>query len=133
MQNGLNTGRVVQRKCLRTQKWHLGAGPPSYEEKHFPVASKQGQLRLVASNDGREGSVLIHQNAAIYATIMAAGDKLTHELASGRVAYVHVIRGDVTVNGTALRGGDALKITSENLVTLDQATDAEVLVFDLPY
>ena len=116
---------------IRIQPSETGI-PPSYEEKHFTPESKQGQLRLIASNDGREGSVLIHQNAAIYATIMAAGDSLKHELATGRTAYVHVIRGDVTVNGTALKGGDALKITAENLVTLDQATDAEVLVFDLP-
>lgn len=106
--------------------------PPSYEEKHFTPESKQGRLRLIASNDGREGSVLVHQDAAIYASLMAAGDSLKHELGKGRIAYVHVIRGGVTVNGTALKGGDALKITDENLVTLDQASDAEVLVFDLP-
>jgi redox-sensitive bicupin YhaK (pirin superfamily) len=106
--------------------------PPSYEEKHFATDSKIGQLRLIASNDGREGSVLVHQDAAIYATIMRSGDSLKHELAKGRTAYVHVIRGDVTVNGTALKSGDALKITDESLVTLEQAADAEVLVFDLP-
>ena len=106
--------------------------PPSYEEKHFTPESKLGQLRLIASNDGREGSVLVHQDAAIYATIMNTGDSLKHALAPGRVAYVHVIRGDVTVNGTALQGGDALKITNESLVTLEQATASEILVFDLP-
>ncbi|MES2346076.1 MAG: quercetin 2,3-dioxygenase, partial [Pseudomonadota bacterium] len=88
--------------------------------------------RLVASGDGREGSVLIHQDAAIYATIMTAGDSLKHELAAGRNAYVHVIRGEVSVNGVALQGGDALKITAETLVTLQDAKAAEVLVFDLP-
>ncbi|MQA19467.1 pirin family protein [Rugamonas rivuli] len=106
--------------------------PPSYEEKHFTPESKQGQLRLIASSDGREGSVLIHQDAAIYATIMAAGDSLQHTLAGGRKAYVHVIRGEVTVNGTALKGGDALKISGETLVSLQDAKDAEVLLFDLP-
>ncbi|MET0321771.1 MAG: pirin family protein [Duganella sp.] len=106
--------------------------PPSYEEKNFPVETKLGTLRLIASNDGREGSVLIHQDASIFATILRTGDAVKHELAAGRISYVHVIRGDVTVNGTALKGGDALKITAENLVTLDNATDAEVLVFDLP-
>jgi redox-sensitive bicupin YhaK (pirin superfamily) len=105
---------------------------PSYEEKHFTPESKLGQLRLIASSDGRDGSVLVHQDAAIYATIMTASDSLKHELAAGRIAYVHVIRGDVTVNGTALKGGDALKITGESLVTLDQAQAAEVLLFDLP-
>ncbi|GJI90158.1 pirin family protein [Duganella hordei] len=106
--------------------------PPSYEEKNFTPESKLGQLRLIASSDGREGSVLIHQDAAIYATIMTAGDSLKHELAAGRNAYVHVIRGEVSVNGVALQGGDALKITAETLVTLQDAKAAEVLVFDLP-
>ena len=106
--------------------------PPSYEEKNFTVESKLGNLRLIASNDGREGSVLIHQDASIFATILRSGDAVEHKLAAGRIAYVHVIRGDVTVNGTALKGGDALKLTAEELVTLGNATDAEVLVFDLP-
>ena len=106
--------------------------PPSYEEKNFTVESKLGNLRLIASKDGREGSVLIHQDASIFATILRSGDAVEHKLAAGRIAYVHVIRGDVTVNGTALKGGDALKLTAEELVTLGNATDAEVLVFDLP-
>lgn len=106
--------------------------PPSYEEKNFTVESKLGNLRLIASSDGREGSVLIHQDASIFATILRSGDAVEHKLAAGRIAYVHVIRGDVTVNGTALKGGDALKLTAEELVTLGNATDAEVLVFDLP-
>lgn len=107
--------------------------PPSYEEKHFTTESKQGKLRLIASNDGRDGSVLIHQDASLYATILGQGDAaLKHELAAGRIAYIHVIRGAITVNGVALKGGDALKVTEENLVTLENASDAEVLVFDLP-
>jgi redox-sensitive bicupin YhaK (pirin superfamily) len=106
---------------------------PSYEEKHFDAKSKQGQLRLIASGDGRDGSVLIHQDAAIYASILNGSDQLKHELAPGRTAYVHVIRGRLTVNGTALASGDALKVTNENIVTLEQAEAAEVLLFDLPY
>ena len=106
--------------------------PPSYEEKHFTPESKLGKLALIASNDGRNGSVLIHQDAEIYATIMTSGDRLQHELKAGRQSYVHVIRGEVTVNGTALQGGDAAKITDETLVTLDNAKAAEILVFDLP-
>ena len=106
---------------------------PSYEEKHFPPESKLGQLRLIASNDGRDGSVLIHQDAAIYATIMNAGDALEHALAPGRTAYVHVVRGSVNVNGTALQGGDALKISNEDKIMLAGAQAAEILVFDLPY
>lgn len=106
--------------------------PPSYEEKNFTPESKQGKLALIASSDGRNGSVLIHQNAEIYASIMAEGDRLTHELKPGRISYVHLIRGAVTVNGVHLKAGDALKITEEALVTLEQAEDAELLVFDLP-
>ncbi len=107
--------------------------PPSYEEKRFAPEAKQGQLRLIASNDGREGSVLIHQDAAIHAAIMGQGDQLEHALGSGRTGYVHVIRGTVTVNGIALGGGDALKISGEPAIKLGQADNAEVLVFDLPY
>ena len=106
---------------------------PSYEEKHFTPASKQGTLRLVASNDGRDGSVLIHQDAAIYAAILNGQDSAVHPLTPGRTGYVHVMRGQVTVNGTALGGGDALKISGETAIRLGQAEAAEVLVFDLPY
>ena len=106
---------------------------PSYEEKHFPPESKQGQLRLIASGDGRDGSVLIHQDASIYAAILNAGDQLEHLVKPGRNIYVHAIRGEVLVNGNMLKGGDALKLTDEAAVTLAKATAAEVLVFDLPF
>ena len=106
---------------------------PSYEEKHFAPETKQGKLRLVASSDGRQGSVLIHQNASIYASIMQEGDALEHALDEGRTAYVHLIRGSLVVNGTPLKAGDALKLTQEAKVTLANAEDAEVLLFDLPY
>jgi redox-sensitive bicupin YhaK (pirin superfamily) len=106
--------------------------PPSYEEKHFTPEHKQGKLALIASNDGRNGSVLIHQNATIYASIMDEGDHLKHTLDEDRLGYVHVIRGAVTVNGVHLKQGDALKISDETLVTLEQAEAAELLLFDLP-
>ncbi len=105
---------------------------PGYEEKHFAPDSKRGQLRLIASADGRDGSVLIHQDAALYAAIPTPGERLSHPLAPGRLAYVHLIRGQLTVNGQPLQGGDALKLSGETAVTLDQAQDAEVLLFDLP-
>ena len=105
---------------------------PSYEEKHFAPDTKRGRLRLVASEDGREGSVLIHQNASLYAGILDQGDQVEHRLAAGRLGYVHVIRGELRVNGTVLSGGDAAKLTDETLISIDQAKDAEVLVFDLP-
>jgi redox-sensitive bicupin YhaK (pirin superfamily) len=106
---------------------------PSYEEKHFDQESKIGRLRLIASLDGRDGSVSVHQDASVYAAILDDNDNVKHELASGRAAYVHVIRGRVTANGVALTSGDALKVSGESLVTLSQAEAAEVLLFDLPY
>lgn len=106
--------------------------PPSYEEKNFTPEHKKGKLALIASPDGRHGSVLIHQNATIYASIMDEGDSLKHELDEGRLGYVHLIRGAVTVNGVHLKAGDALKLSDEPLIKLDQAEDAELLVFDLP-
>jgi redox-sensitive bicupin YhaK (pirin superfamily) len=106
---------------------------PSYEEKHFDAESKKGRLRLIASSDGRVGSVLIHQDAAIYASILDGSDRVEHALAKGRTSYVHVIRGRVTVNGAALLTGDALKIANQQIVTLSGAEAAEVLLFDLPY
>ena len=105
---------------------------PSYEEKHFTPESKRGNLRLIASDDGREGSVLVHQDVAVFASIVDGDDRLSHELAPGRIAYLHVIRGELSVNGMALRGGDALKISDENEMLIDNARDAEFLLFDLP-
>jgi redox-sensitive bicupin YhaK (pirin superfamily) len=105
---------------------------PSYEEKHFDAASKQGRLRLIASPDGREDSVRIHQDAAIYATILHGADEVAHQLAPGRIAYVHVVRGKLTVNGIALSTGDALKLSEEDTVGLSEADTAEILLFDLP-
>jgi redox-sensitive bicupin YhaK (pirin superfamily) len=105
---------------------------PGYEEKHFTPESKRGRLRLVASSDGRDGSVVIHQDAAMYASILEQGERLEHRLAPGRIAYVHLIRGSLEVNGQALKDGDGLKINAEQLVTFEHPEQAEVLLFDLP-
>ena len=107
--------------------------PPSYEEKHFDQPSKTGQLRLIASPDRKDGSVLIHQDAYIYASILSAGDELEHSIANGRTAYVHVIRGQIDVCGNTLKTGDALKITETNLIDFRNASEVEFLFFDLPY
>jgi len=106
--------------------------PPSYEEKHFDRDEKLGRLRLIASGDGREGSVLIHQDASLYAAILNGEDKLEHALQPGRLGYVHVIRGQVEVNGVALKGGDAVKIGDEESIGFANADAAELLLFDLP-
>lgn len=105
---------------------------PGYEEKQFDDASKRGALRLIASPDGRDGSVAIHQEARVFATLLDANDVVEHGLAPGRRAYVHVVRGSVHANGERLEAGDALKVTGEERIALDRADDAEVLLFDLP-
>jgi quercetin 2,3-dioxygenase len=107
-------------------------GAPGYEEKHFDADSKKGRLRLIASEDGRDGSVSLRQDAAIYASILDGDDKVEYRLGEGRLAYVHAARGRVAVNGIALAAGDALKVSDETLVTLSGAEAAEVLLFDLP-
>lgn len=105
---------------------------PGYEEKRFEPAEKKGRLRLIASPDGAQGSVLIHQDARVYASILDGEPRLEHGLATGRIAYVHIATGSVTVNGQSLQAGDALKLTNENSVILENGSNAEVLVFDLP-
>lgn len=106
---------------------------PGYEEKHFDTASKAGGLCLIASADGRDGSVLIHQDAKIFASILNTDDHVKYELVPTRTAYVHLIRGQVEINGIQLSTGDALKISEESLIDFKNAADAELLLFDLPY
>lgn len=110
----------------------IGA-PAGYEEKHFDRASKLGRLRLIASNDGREGSVSIRQDASLYAGILDGTDEVSLPLAANRIGYLHVARGAINVNGIALKAGDAVRIDEEAAVVLKQAEDAEVLLFDLPH
>ena len=105
---------------------------PGYEEKQFGSAEKEGQLRLIASPDGREGSVTIHQDAHVYASMLDGKDAVTHRLAPGRRAYVHVARGAVKVNGTPLKGGDGVRVENESSIELKDARESEVLLFDLP-
>ena len=105
---------------------------PSYEEKHFPVDAKRGQLRLIASRDAREGSVRVHQDVTVHASIVDGDDCVQYTLAPGRIAYLHVMRGNLAANGIALKGGDALKLTEESALVIDDASDAEFLLFDLP-
>ena len=105
---------------------------PSYEQKHFPEHDKRGRLRLIASGDGADGSVRIHQDARVHAALLDGDDRATQALAPGRRAYVHVARGGVRLNGIELAAGDAAAITDESAIVLDRATAAEVLVFDLP-
>jgi len=105
---------------------------PGYEEKNFDAASKRGRLRLIASPDGREGSVTIHQDALVYAALLDGAETATQSLAPGRRLYVHVARGEVTANGQKLQAGDALKTTGEGAIRLESGRNSEVIVFDLP-
>jgi len=105
---------------------------PGYEQKHFDAASKRGRLRLVASPDGAEGSVTIHQDARIYAGLFDGAERVAHAVGTGRKAYLHVVRGKLTANGTPLEAGDALKMTGVSEVVLEKGAGAEALLFDLP-
>jgi hypothetical protein len=104
---------------------------PSYEQKHFDAASKRGRLRLIASSDARDGSVLIHQDASVYAALLDGTERASHKLAPGRRAYVHVARGKLRVNGQALQAGDALKASDVDELLLENGERAEIILFDL--
>ena len=105
--------------------------PPSYEQKTFAEGDKRGRLRLVASPDGADGSVLIHADARVYAGLFDPGESFTLALDPKRKAYVHVVRGAVEVNGQQLDGGDAAGLANESRIELSNGRAAEVLVFDL--
>ncbi|MDY7576132.1 pirin family protein [Actimicrobium sp. CCI2.3] len=105
---------------------------PGYEEKHFDDAEKRGLLRLIASPDGRDGSVVVHQNARVYAGLFDGVESASLSLDPERLAYVHVATGEVVVNGMRLEAGDAVRVTAEAQLSLGDAKQAHVLVFDLP-
>jgi quercetin 2,3-dioxygenase len=104
---------------------------PGYEQKSFPESDKRGRLRLVASPDGADGSVLIHADARVYAGLFDGGEATQLTLPSGRKGYVHVVRGDLQVNGQDLGTGDAALLEDQAQVSLGGGRHAEVLVFDL--
>lgn len=106
---------------------------PGYEQKNFSREERQGKLRLVASPDGRDGSVSIHQDATLRAALLAKGERATYALPAGRNAWVHVARGAVTLNGERLEAGDAAAIEEPGELALEGVDGAgEVLLFDLP-
>jgi len=104
---------------------------PAYDQKNFSAAEKRGKLRLVASPDGRDGSVKIRQDNELYVTLLADGESVKHDLKPDRHAYVQVARGSVTLNGTKLETGDGAALSSEKAVELTGVNEAEVLLFDL--
>ena len=104
---------------------------PSYEQKHFDAASKRGRLRLIASGDARDGSLLIHQDASVYAALLDGAERAEHKLDTARRAYVHVARGRLTVNGQPLQAGDALKATGVAEMVFEKGEQAEIILFNL--
>jgi redox-sensitive bicupin YhaK (pirin superfamily) len=105
---------------------------PEYDQKRFEDADKRGKWLPIATSDGRLGSMTIHQDAGIYATLLSAGEAVLHVPAPGRRAYVHVASGDVALNGVPLATGDGARIESEAELMLAARGDSEVLLFDLP-
>jgi hypothetical protein len=104
---------------------------PSYEQKHFPADAKRGVLKLVASPDGRDGAVRLNADAAMYVGLFDGAERAALALDPKRLAYVHVARGSVNVNGQALQAGDAAKFDGESRLELSDGQGAEVIVFDL--
>ena len=104
---------------------------PGYEQKAFPDAEKRGRLRLIVSPDGRDGSLTVHQDAFLYATVPDGGDALEYRPAPGRKLYLHVARGEARVNGESLEAGDGAEIVEERLLRLGSDSEGEILLFDL--
>ena len=135
--NGVRHSEFNQDKAKVTHFLQIWIEPavrgiaPSYEQKHFAPAEKRGRLRLIASPDGAEGSVRLHQDARVFAGLFDGAERATHELQRGRVGYVHVARGKVEVNGQNLAAGDALK-TDAAQIRVAAGEQAEILLFDLP-
>ena len=105
--------------------------PPRHEQKAFPPAEKQGRLRLIASPGGEDGTLPIHQDARVYASLLAPGDRVTHALDKGRGAWLQVARGSVRLNGTSLSEGDGAAVEDEPQLVIEAENPAEFLLFDL--
>jgi redox-sensitive bicupin YhaK (pirin superfamily) len=105
--------------------------PPSYEQKSFPEAEKRGKLRTIASQDGKDGSVKINQDASLYVSLLKPAEEVNHEFAAGRFGWLQVARGAVELNGKKLIQGDGAAISDEKTLTIKGAEDSEVLLFDL--
>ncbi|HEX3912640.1 MAG TPA: pirin family protein [Steroidobacteraceae bacterium] len=105
---------------------------PSYEEKRFSAEEKRGRLRLIVSPDRAQDSLLIHQDARVYAGLFDGTEAAESQIAAGRRMYLHLARGTLAANGVELEAGDALQITGESRLHVERGRDAEALVFDLP-
>jgi redox-sensitive bicupin YhaK (pirin superfamily) len=105
--------------------------PPGYEQRAFPFGDNRGGLTLIASKDGRDESVTVHQNVDVWAARLAAGEQATLHLKRSRHGFAQAARGAVTLNGTALNAGDGAAIDQEEILELKAVDDAEILIFDL--
>jgi len=110
----------------------VGGITPSYEEKHFAVANKTNQWCLIASRDARNGSLLVHQDMALFATLLSTDRQLDYRPQLGRSIYLQVARGHVVLNGLTLAQGDAAAIDGVEKIEITAQIDAEILLFDLP-
>jgi len=116
------------------QIWILPDRPghtPGYEQKQFPAEEKRGKLRLIASPDGKDGSVTIHQDASLYVSLLSPGEEVTHELGRGRYAWLQVAKGNVELNGKALEQGDGAAVSDESRLVIKGIEESEILCFDL--
>jgi len=104
---------------------------PSYEQKSFPEEEKRGKLRVIASPDGKDGSVTIHQDASLYVSLLAPGEQVEHKLGNGRYAWLQVAKGAVELNSHALAQGDGAAVSDEPQFVIGGKEDAEILLFDL--
>jgi redox-sensitive bicupin YhaK (pirin superfamily) len=104
---------------------------PGYEQRAYPASERRGRLRLVASRDGREGAVRLHQDAALYSTLLSESQEVEHELSAGRHAWLQVLRGGVTANGERMRAGDGAALSEEERVKIRAEEATELLLFDL--
>lgn len=104
---------------------------PGYEQKDFPAEDRRGRLRLVASHDGRDGSLTVHQDVSLHASLLAPGQSVTFEPGSGRHVWIQVVRGSVTINGQTLAAGDGASSSDGSELTVTGVEEAEILLFDL--
>ena len=104
---------------------------PGYEQKAFGDEGRRGRLRLVASRDGAEGSVTVHQDVRVYDSLLSPGDEVSYTLGGGRGAWLQVVRGAVTLNGTALGAGDGAAVSGESGLAIRAEGESEILLFDL--
>ena len=104
---------------------------PGYEQREFPEAERRGRLRLLASRDGRAGSVTIHQDAEVYDAALGEGEEVAHELRAGRHAWVQLVGGSLKLNGVGLQAGDGAAVSEEGRLLISAAEPSEFLLFDL--